>query len=115
MPSITALDGAVGLHFLHPGPNEADMALKAFIEQNTDPNQIIHVDEPSLADRIVVLTGRPVDNGMWFEVGSIEAQQIIEQARREERPAVFVYRNRENLPSVDTYFTIGEYWIGIRY
>ncbi|MGC1122173.1 MAG: hypothetical protein WBA22_13875 [Candidatus Methanofastidiosia archaeon] len=115
LPSITALDGAVGLHFLHPGPNEADMALKAFIEQNTDPNQIIHVDEPSLADRIVVLTGRPVDNGMWFEVGSIEAQQIIEQARREERPAVFVYRNRENLPSVDTYFTIGEYWIGIRY
>jgi hypothetical protein len=115
LPSITALDGAVGLYFLNFGPNEADMELKTFIEQNTDPNQIIHVDEASLADRIVVLTGRPVDNGMWFEVGSSEAQAIIEQTRREERPAVFVYRNREDLPSVDTYFTIGEYWIGIRY
>jgi hypothetical protein len=115
LPSITALDGAVGLYFLNFGPNETDLELKAFIEQNTDPNQIIHVDEPSLADRIVVLTGRPVDNGMWFEVGSSEAQAIIEQTRREGRPAVFVYRNREKLPPVDTYFTIGEYWIGIRY
>ncbi|MBU6998846.1 MAG: hypothetical protein HXS41_14695 [Theionarchaea archaeon] len=115
LPSITALDGAVGLHFLDFGPRENDLALKAFIEQNTGPDQIIHVDEPSLADRIVVLTGRRVDNGMWFEVGSIEMQRVIEVARHEEKPAIFVYRNREILPSVDTYFAIGEYWIGIRY
>ncbi|MBU7044965.1 MAG: hypothetical protein HXS54_00895 [Theionarchaea archaeon] len=91
-----------------------DMALKAFIEQYTQPGQIIHVDESSLADRIVVLTGRPVDNGMWFEVGSEEAHDIIENNRRYEKPAVFVYLNREKLPPDCEIRSIGRYWVAIR-
>jgi len=114
LPSITALDGAVGLHFLPPSYNENDIALKALIEQNTLPNQIIHVDEASLADRIVVLTGRPVDNGMWFEVGSEAIREIIQYTRLHERPAVFVYLNREELPPVDEVHPLGHYWVAYR-
>lgn len=114
LPSITALDGAVGLHFFPPAYNENDAALKAFVEKYTQPAQIIHVDEASLADRIFVLTGRPVDNGMWFEVGSEEMHRKIEHARQYERPAVFVYLNREKLPHVDYEYHIGKYWVAVR-
>ncbi|MBU7019100.1 MAG: hypothetical protein HXS44_16435 [Theionarchaea archaeon] len=114
LPSVTALDGAIGLHFLPISTSEEDMALKAFIEQYTQPGQIIHVDESSLADRIVVLTGRPVDNGMWFEVGSEEAQNIIENNRLYEKPAIFVYLNREKLPPDCEIHSIGRYWVAIR-
>jgi hypothetical protein len=114
LPSVTALDGAIGLHFLPPAYNENDMALKAFIEEYTSPNQIIHVDEASLADRIVVLTGRPVDNGMWFEVGREGAQEAIAYARLHERPAIFVYLNKDLLPPDVTPFPVGIYWAAIR-
>jgi hypothetical protein len=114
LPSITALDGAVGLHFLPSAYNEDDIALKQFIEENTLPNQIIFVDEPSLADRIVVLTGRPVDNGMWFEVGSKEAEKTIQYARLHKEPAFFVYLDKENLPAVDYTIRIGRYWVAVR-
>lgn len=115
LPSITALDGAIGLHFLPPAYNEEDMQLKALIEAYTAPDQIIHVDEASLADRIVVLTGRPVDNGMWFEVGTGETQEIIQYTRLYERPAVFVYLNREKLPpDVSIITQIGRYWVAVR-
>ena len=114
LPSITALDGAIGLHFLPISSNEEDMALKAFIEHYTQPGQIIHVDESSLADRIVVLTGRPVDNGMWFEVGSEEAHNIIEHNRLYEKPAIFVYLNREKLPPDCEIRSIGRYWVAMR-
>ena len=115
LPSITALDGAIGLHFLPPAYNEEDMQLKDFIEQYTAPGQIIHVDESSLADKIVVLTGRPVDNGMWFEVGSTKAQEYIQYTREHERPAVFVYLNREGLPpDVSIIYQIGNYWVAVR-
>ncbi|MGD2073267.1 MAG: hypothetical protein PVG65_07265, partial [Candidatus Thorarchaeota archaeon] len=114
LPSITALDGAVGLHFLPVYQNAEDMALKAFIEQNTLPDQIIFVDEASLADRIVVLTGNPVDNGMWFEVGSEEAEKTIQYQRLNQRPALFVYLNRDLLPPDVSITHIGRYWIGIR-
>ncbi len=114
LPSITALDGAVGLHFLPVQQNAEDRALQAFIEQNALPNQIIHVDEASLADRIVVLTGHPVDNGMWFEVGSEEAEKTIQYLRINERPALFVYLDRNLLPPDVSVTQIGRYWIGIR-
>jgi hypothetical protein len=114
LPSITALDGAVGLHFLPVYQNEEDMALQAFIEQNTLPDQIIFVDEATLADRIVVLTGRPVDNGMWFEVGSEEAEKTIQYRRRNQSPALFVYLNGDLLPPDVSITRIGKYWIGIR-
>ncbi|MBU7042200.1 MAG: hypothetical protein HXS47_01320 [Theionarchaea archaeon] len=114
LPSITALDGAVGLHFLPVQQNAEDRALQAFIEQNALPNQIIHVDEASLADRIVVLTGHPVDNGMWFEVGSEEAEKTIQYLRINERPALFVYLDRNLLPPDVSVTQIGRYWVGIR-
>ena len=114
LPSITALDGAVGLHFLPVQQNAEDRALQAFIEQNALPNQIIHVDEASLADRIVVLTGHPVDNGMWFEVGSEEAEKTIQYLRFNERPALFVYLDRNLLPPDVSITQIGRYWVGIR-
>jgi hypothetical protein len=114
LPSITALDGAVGLHFLPVQYNAEDMALKAFIEQNTLPDQIIHVDKASLADRIVVLTGHPVDNGMWFEVGSTGAEKTIQSMRLYERPALFVYLDKNMLPPDVSITQIGKYWIGIR-
>ncbi len=114
LPSITALDGAVGLHFLPQYYNEEDAALKALLEQYTSPDQIIHVDEASLADRIVTLTGRPVDNGMWFEVGSERMREIIQYTRLNERPAVFVYLNRRELPPVDEIYSIGRYWVAVR-
>lgn len=118
MFSFTALDQSIMLHFgayfFPPAYDEDDMALKAFIEQYTSPNQIIHVDEATLADKIVVLTGRPVDNGMWFEVGSEGAQKAIEYTRLHERPAVFVYLNKDLLPPDVTPFQIGRYWVAIR-
>ena len=120
LPSFTALDGAVGLHFgmdfFSSGLTEEDIMLKEIIEQNTSPDQIIHVDEASLADKIVVLTGRPVDNGMWFEVGSEDIQEKIQAGRLYSRPAVFVYLNREELPqNIDYQEHIGKYWVAIRW
>jgi len=114
MLSITAVDSILGLQFWPSSYYDEDRELEAIIEQYTAPNQIIHVDEGSLADKIVVLTGRPVDNGMWFEVGSGEIQRRIEYARLHERPAVFVYFNRDELPPVDEIYRIGRYWVAVR-
>ena len=114
LPGITALDVSIFADLLPSGYTAEDLQLKALIEQYTSRDQIIHVDEASLADKIVVLTGRPVDNGMWFEVGSEEARRIIEYNRLYERPAVFVYLNREELPPVDEVFSVGKYWIAVR-
>ncbi len=118
LPGITGLDNAMGMHllpqFFPPAFDEYDLQLKEFIEQYTSPAQVIHVDEAVLADKLVVLTGRSVDNGMWFEVGSEEAQKAITYSRLNERPAVFVYLDREKLPPVDKVFSIGKYWIGVR-
>lgn len=117
LPSVTALDGALGLHFLPLASNEENETLRAFIETYAAPGQIIHVDEASLADRIVVLTGRPVDNGMWFEVGSDYTQELIQYTRFYERPALFLYLNREKLPPVDEIHSLygGKYWGAVRW
>lgn len=112
--SITATDSVLGLHLWPSSYYEEDRELEALIEQYTSPDQVIHVDEGSLADKIVVLTGRPVDNGMWFEVGSGEIHERIEYTRLYERPAVFVYLNRDELPPVDEIYRIGRYWIALR-
>lgn len=112
--SITALDGVLGLQYWPSSLYEEDIELKYIIEQYTSPDQIIHVDDGSLADKIVTLTGRPVDNGMWFEVGSKDIQQAVEYARLHERPAVFVYLDRERLPPVDEIHRIGRYWAALR-
>ncbi len=110
---MTALDEAVYLFMSDPVYNADDGALKAFIEQHTQPDQIIHVDRGFLADKIVVLTGRPVDNGMWFEVGNDKMWATIENARLHERPAVFVYIDKGELPLEPT-LQIGRYWIAVR-
>ncbi len=114
MLSITAVDSILGLQFWPSSYYDEDRELEAILEQYTAPDQIIHVDEGSLADKIVVLTGRPVDNGMWFEVGSGEIQRRIEYNRLHERPAVFVYFNRDELPPVDEVYRIGRYWVAVR-
>ncbi len=114
IPSITALHRALGLQLWPSSLYEEDMQLKQLIEQHTSPDQIIHVDEASLADKIVTLTGRPVDNGMWFEVGSEEIQRGVEYSRLHERPAVFVYLDKERLPSVDEIYQIGRFWLALR-
>lgn len=133
LPSVTALDGAIGLHFLPPHYNENDENIKEFLDKDNLKrlieqefnvtvddevlsNLIIHVDESSLADRVYVLTGRPVDNGMWFEVGSEDIQEEIELSRLYDRPAVFIYLNEEELPqNVDYKKSLGIYWVAIRW
>ena len=115
MLSTTALDGVLGLQFWPSSLYEEDILLKQLIEKHTSPDQIIHVDEGSLADKIVTLTGRPVDNGMWFEVGSQEIERAIQYANLYERPAVFIYSNKDALPPVDEVHRIGRYWAALRF
>ncbi len=115
MLSVTALDGVLGLQYWPSSLYQEDITLKQLIEEHTAPDQIIHVDDGSLADKIVTLTGRPVDNGMWFEVGSKEIERAVAYAKLYERPAVFVYINEEELPSVDEVHRIGRYWAALRF
>ena len=116
LPGITAMDQAILLY----GPSDKlieiqnDQKLKNYILENVPEEKVIHVDEPTLADRVVVLTGRKVDNGMWFEVGNEEIRKGIEIIRLTEKNAYFVYKNKDKLPPVDKIFQIGDYWIGIR-
>lgn len=115
MFSVTALDSVLGLQYWPSSLYQEDITLKQLIEEHTAPDQIIHVDDGSLADKIVTLTGRPVDNGMWFEVGSEEIERAVTYAKLYERPAVFVYLNEEELPSVDEVHRIGRYWVALRF
>jgi hypothetical protein len=116
LPGITAMDQAIALY----GPSDKtaeiqnDQKLKDYILKNIPEEKVIHVDEPTLADRVVVLTGRKVDNGMWFEVGNEDIRKGIEAIRQTEVNAYFVYKDKDKLPSVDKVFQIGNYWIGIR-
>ena len=93
--------------------------LAAFIEQNTTPREIVHVDAKRiyLGDRIVHATGRRVDVGGWAaEVRNPAMRKHVEHYRNIDTDCLFVYE-RADVPTelnCREVVEIGRFRVGIR-
>lgn len=100
-------------------------ALASWLQEHTDPDEVIYTNTVWIADMISLLTNRATDFGAWWEC-SKESERIEGRALRDWLPeATFVYVRPEadtgsilwetpRMPGVDQVLELGRFQIGLR-
>jgi len=119
LPSAGAMGMVFVNRFVGKGEDQDFQNLVNYIEDNTVPDEIIHVDPSNnyLGNRIFAASGRRVDvGGFASEVRNRKMVEIVEAFRNSDTDCLFIYENRD-IPkklNCQNYKQIGRFRIGIR-
>jgi len=106
---ISGLLGEGRLLRTSPHISEDAMAIYGWIERNTMPDEILHVDEGFTGCAISLFTGRRTDNGAWKEV--IQQWVLRESRDSNIRYGVLLRQPARSLPEKAVIAVIGRYVI----